>query len=188
MWVCARNAHLKFLPQNICNKPAGFCNVRWSTLYVMIEYSVRPIGFVTNSRKSIVDDHWGEIISTIKLDLDVLEESALDGLNTFSHVEIIYLFDQVANEKVSTGSRHLRNNNNWPLVGILAQRAKDRVNRLGLTTCTIESVGTNSINVLGLDAIDGTPVLDIKPFMREFGPRGTVKQPEWATELMRQYW
>jgi tRNA (Thr-GGU) A37 N-methylase len=73
-------------------------------------------------------------------------------------------------------------------VGILAQRGKNRPNRIGLTTCEIVGRNEASLRVRGLDAIDGTPVLDIKPVMREFLPRGEVRQPEWATELMRGYW
>jgi tRNA (Thr-GGU) A37 N-methylase len=85
-------------------------------------------------------------------------------------------------------SRHPRGNPDWPEVGILAQRAKDRPNRIGLCTCELVAVDGASIVVRGLDAIDGTPVLDVKPYMEEFGPRGAVHQPEWSRELMREYW
>ena len=73
-------------------------------------------------------------------------------------------------------------------MGIFAQRAKARPNRLGVTTCRLERVDGLTLCVAGLDAIDGSPVLDIKPHMREFGPRGDVRQPAWATELMADYW
>ncbi len=73
-------------------------------------------------------------------------------------------------------------------VGILAQRAKDRPNRIGITVCRLLSAGPSWIEVSGLDAIDGTPVLDVKPYLTEFGPRGQVRQPSWATELMADYW
>jgi hypothetical protein len=69
-----------------------------------------------------------------------------------------------------------------------AQRAKGRPNRIGVTTCEILDVEGRRIRVRGLDAIDGTPVVDLKPFMAEFAPRGTVRQPEWSHELMRDYW
>ena len=90
--------------------------------------------------------------------------------------------------KIETGARHPRNREDWPLVGIFAQRGKNRPNRIGLTTCTILKVEGTRLHVRGLDAIDGTPVLDIKPVMREFLPRGEVRQPDWATELMAEYW
>jgi len=72
-------------------------------------------------------------------------------------------------------------------VGILAQRAKDRPNRIGITTCRIKSVSGLRIEVVGLDAIDGTPILDIKPYLREFAPRGEIHQPAWVSELMKDY-
>jgi len=85
-------------------------------------------------------------------------------------------------------SRHPRGNTDWPEVGIFAQRAKDRPNRLGVTVCRIISIDGSVIHVYGLDAIDGSPVVDIKPWMSEFGPRGNVVQPQWSEELMKGYW
>jgi tRNA (Thr-GGU) A37 N-methylase len=73
-------------------------------------------------------------------------------------------------------------------VGIFAQRGKNRPNRLGATIVRVLGVEGLSERVAGLDAIDGTPVLDLKPYMEEFGPRGPVRQPAWASDLMRSYW
>jgi tRNA (adenine37-N6)-methyltransferase len=87
-----------------------------------------------------------------------------------------------------TGVRHPRNNPAWPRVGIFAQRGKNRPNRLGLATVRILKREGRTLFVTGLDAIDGTPVLDIKPVLREFLPKEPVLQPEWATELMQNYW
>jgi tRNA (Thr-GGU) A37 N-methylase len=85
-------------------------------------------------------------------------------------------------------ARHPRGNPAWPEVGIFAQRATDRPNRLGLCTCALVAVDGASIVVRGLDAIDGTPVLDVKPYLEEFAPRREVRQPPWSHELMRGYW
>ena len=74
------------------------------------------------------------------------------------------------------------------MVGIFAQRGKDRPNRIGVTVCSLLGVDGLTLRVRGLDAIDGTPVLDIKPVMRGFLPRGEVREPEWAGELMKGYW
>jgi tRNA (Thr-GGU) A37 N-methylase len=90
--------------------------------------------------------------------------------------------------KIETGARHPRNNKNWPKVGIFAQRGKTRPNRLGVSVVKIVKREGTRLFVEGLDAIDGTPVLDIKPVMREFLPREKVNQPHWATELMKDYW
>jgi len=89
---------------------------------------------------------------------------------------------------VQTAARHPRGNRDWPEVGIFAQRGKARPNRIGLSVCELVAVEGLRVAVRGLDAIDGTPVLDLKPWMQEFGPRGPVRQPAWSTELMAGYW
>jgi tRNA (adenine37-N6)-methyltransferase len=147
------------------------------------------IGTVHNERLTPIDDDWDRVYSTIQLDLGLLGESATAGLRDFSHVEVVYVFDRVDPERVERNSRHPRGNTDWPDIGILAQRAKDRPNRIGVTVCELMAVRPGGIvEVRGLDAIDGTPVLDIKPFMAEFGPRGDVRQPAWSSELMSGYW
>ncbi len=145
---------------------------------------MEPIGHVRADRDEAVDDDWGDAVSTIEL--EGFDAEALRGLGDFSHAEIFFIFDRVT--EVEGGSRHPRGDTAWPRVGIFAQRAKDRPNRLGATIVEIVSVDGTSLTVRGLDAIDGTPVVDIKPVMREFLPRSEVRQPEWATELMRDYW
>lgn len=148
---------------------------------------MRPIGFVRSPRDAATDDFWGDVISEIVLCDDVPPES-LDGLETFSHAEIIYVFDRVTPDKITTGARHPRNNGAWPRVGIFAQRAKNRPNRLGSSMVRILGREDRTLKVQALDAIDGTPVLDIKPVMSEFLPRETVQQPAWSRELMSNYW
>ena len=148
-----------------------------------------PIGVVHNQRAEALDDDWDRVSSTIELDLTLLGDDATAGLGSFSHVEVVFVFDRVAPEGVVRGSRHPRGNPDWPKVGILAQRAKDRPNRIGTTVCELMAVRPGGVlEVRGLDAIDGTPVLDIKPYMAEFGPRGDVLQPAWSSELMAGYW
>lgn len=153
-----------------------------------MDYTVTPIGYVRGGRAEAVDDDWGEERAVIELDTSRFGPEALAGLADFSHVEVIFLFDRVAPEKIETGARHPRNRKDWPLVGIFAQRGKNRPNRIGLTTCSIVSVDGTRLEVVGLDAIDGTPVLDIKPLIREFQPHGEQRQPAWASELMEGYW
>ena len=105
-----------------------------------------------------------------------------------SHIDVVFVFDQVDEDRINLGARHPRGRDDWPLVGIFAQRAKARPNRLGVTTCELVAVDGLTLTVRGLDAIDGTPVLDIKPHMREFQPRSPVEQPAWVAELMAEYW
>ena len=152
------------------------------------DYDVTAIGWVRSPRTAPIDDDWGPIESTIALDGERYGPDVVAGLSDFSHIEVIFLFDQVDEAKINLGARHPRNREDWPLVGIFAQRAKARPNRLGMTTCELVDVDGLDVHVRGLDAIDGTPVLDIKPHVREFGPRGEVRQPEWMSELMDGYW
>ena len=150
--------------------------------------TVQPIGRVAGGRAAIEDDEWGSVTARIELDLDVVDADATLGLDAFSHLEVVFVFDQVDPDGVCRGARHPRGREDWPLVGILGQRAKDRPNRIGLTTCEIRAVGPGWIDVAGLDAVDGTPVLDVKPHMGGFAPRGEVREPAWARELMAGYW
>ncbi len=125
------------------------------------------------------------------LDLGVVGADATRGLGEFSHVEVVFLADRVDPETVANGpsTRHPRGNPDWPEVGVLAQRHRERINRLGVTVCELMAVRPGGvIEVRGLDAIDGTPVLDLKPHYAEYTPRGDVLQPDWSHELMRDYW
>jgi tRNA-Thr(GGU) m(6)t(6)A37 methyltransferase TsaA len=149
--------------------------------------TLTAIGFVRNSQTQIADDNWGAVESDVVL-TEALGENALAGIEDFSHAEVVFYFDRVPDENIEVGARRPRNNPAWPEAGILAQRGKNRPNRIGLTTVEIIAREGNVLRVRGLDAIDGTPVLDIKPVMREFLPRSEVRQPAWATELMRAYW
>jgi len=152
----------------------------------MIE--LQAIGWVRGGRAEAIDDDWGAVQATIELDGARFTPDVLAGLDAFSHVEVLFHFDQVDEAKVNLGARHPRGNEDWPKVGIFAQRAKARPNRLGLTTCELVAVDGLSLRVRGLDAIDGTPVLDLKPYMVEFAPRGETRQPSWSSELMAGYW
>lgn len=151
------------------------------------EITLRPIGYVRSSRKQAIDDNWESETFEIELS-EVFTADALEGLSTFSHLEVIFYFHLVENDKIETTARNPRNNMSWPKVGIFAQRGKNRPNKIGTTICNLISVNGKSIKVSGLDAIDGTPVLDIKPVFSEFLPKGEVKQPDWSKEIMRDYW
>lgn len=154
----------------------------------MGSFTVTSIGVVRSTRSAIEDDAWDSETARIELDPEHFIEESLAGLETFSHVEVVYLFDRVTADKIERGARRPRNNPEWPRVGIFAQRGKNRPNRLGTTVCRVKKVDGLVLHVEGLDAIDGTPVLDLKPWVVELGPRGDVTQPAWMTELMKGYW
>ncbi|MFJ6602408.1 SAM-dependent methyltransferase [Streptomyces lydicus] len=152
------------------------------------EVVLRPVGRVVGGRSEIRDDDWGPVSAVIRLDAAQFGPDALAGLDDFSHLEVVYHFDRVPVEKMETGARHPRGNTDWPLVGIFGQRGKNRPNRLGVSRCRLLRTDGLDVHVQGLDAVDGTPVLDIKPYMAEFGPLGATSQPDWATALMRRYY
>jgi tRNA-Thr(GGU) m(6)t(6)A37 methyltransferase TsaA len=143
---------------------------------------------VSGGRADPIDDDWGKSRAFVDLDPTHFDETALAGLDAFSHVEIVFVFDQVGEDEIVSGARHPRGREYWPKMGIFAQRGRNRPNRIGLTVCRVVSVSGLRLEVEGLDAVDGTPVLDIKPFMSGFGPRGEVREPAWAHEIMATYW
>lgn len=145
------------------------------------------VGTVRSSRTEPLDDDWDAVAAQVVLD-ETLSPDALRGLEEFSHLEVVYVFDRVQPEQVQSGARRPRGNPEWPEVGIFAQRAKARPNRIGVTVCRLLRVDGRTLDVQGLDAIDGTPVVDLKPYFAEFGPRGAVRQPAWSHELMAGYW
>ncbi len=147
-----------------------------------------PVGVVRGGRTDAIDDDWGGIEATITLDAGRFSPDVVAGLDAFSHLDVVYVFHLVESDDVNLGARHPRGRTDWPKVGIFAQRAKARPNRIGVTTCELVGVDGLELRVRGLDAIDGTPVLDVKPYMQEFGPRGEIREPAWARELMARYW
>ena len=151
-------------------------------------YAVTPIGRVRGGRAEAADDDWGASRARIELDPTRFTPDALAGLDAFSHLEVIFLFDRVPQAEIEYGARRPRGREDWPLVGIFAQRGRNRPNRLGLCVCRLLAVDGLALEVEGLDAIDGTPVLDIKPVMAGFLPRGGIREPDWAREIMAAYW
>lgn len=151
-----------------------------------MEIKLQPIAIVKNSRTSPIDDDWESIISEIELAPHVPAE-ALNKISDFSHLEIIYYLDAVKKEDIVFSGRP-RGNPNYPLVGIFGQRKKDRPNQIGLCTVQLLEHTGRTLRVKYLDAIDGTPVVDIKPVFKEFLPKGEIMQPAWADDLMKNYW
>lgn len=149
---------------------------------------MRPVGFVRGGRSEPIDDDWGASRAAIELDAARFTADALVGLDAFSHAEVIYVFDRVGDDEITHDARHPRGRKDWPRVGIFAQRGKNRPNRIGVSVCRIVGVKGTRLEVEGLDAIDGTPVLDIKPVLSGFAPRGQFREPDWAREIMAAYW
>ena len=149
---------------------------------------LKAIGFVRGGRAEVVDDDWDGVRTQIVLDPEHFTAEALTCLKRFSHVEVLFRFHKENPAKIITGSRHPRNREDWPKVGIFAQRGAMRPNLLSMTICRVLGVEGDKLRVQGLDAIDSTPVLDIKPVLTGFAPRGTVREPDWAVEIMAKDW
>jgi tRNA-Thr(GGU) m(6)t(6)A37 methyltransferase TsaA len=152
-----------------------------------MEFTIRALAAVQSPRQDLRDDNWAGVEAVIELLPEISEES-LEGIDAFSHLEILFVFDRVDETAVERTARHPRNNPAWPRVGIFAQRGKNRPNRLGTTMVRLLRRDGRRLHVAGLDAVDGTPVVDIKPVMADFLPREPVTEPSWAHELMREYW
>ena len=150
----------------------------------MNDIIMQPVGYVKNNVHDKKDVSWGEDASTIFL----LEEynGGLKGLEDFSHAIIIYFLDKAQYDKDKHLQRRPQNRNDMPMVGIFSQRGKDRPNRIGMTAVQIENVSEDSITVKGLDAIDGTLILDIKPYYPVYDKKD-ARVPEWVTRLMEHY-
>lgn len=152
-----------------------------------MKFEIESIGIVSSSRTEAVDDFWGDQESVITLNQNYGNEAA-QGLDSFSHVEVLFVFNKVKPDTITTTARHPRNNTEWPKIGIFAQRGKNRPNRIGSTICRIVRLEGRKLIVSELDAIEGTPIIDLKPVMSEFMPREEIQQPLWSTELMANYW
>jgi len=152
-----------------------------------MKIEMTPIGYVKNERKEATDDQWEAVISKIILAENIMEES-LEGIEAFSHLEVIFYMDKVSDEKAKAQHRHPRNNPELPKLGTFAQRNKNRPNKIGLTTVELLERNSRTLKVKRLDAIDGTPILDIKPVMKEFEPKGDIRQPAWTQVIMKNYW
>ena len=146
---------------------------------------MRPIGRVKSPTKEKVDEGWGEVVSEIKVDAGLA--AGLKGLEGFSHVLVIFYMHESSWDPKSDLVRRPQGRDDMPLVGIFAQRAKHRPNPIGVTAVRLVGVENDSIRVRGLDAIDNTPVLDIKPYYPEYDRVEQPHSPEWAGRLMKNY-
>ncbi len=111
----------------------------------------------------------------------------LRGLDGFSHALVVTWLHEAAFEPARHLLRRPRGLAHLPELGIFAQRAKDRPNPIGITCVPILGVVAEGLRVRGLDAIDGTPVLDLKPHVPEFDCARDARVPDWIGELMRGY-
>ena len=133
------------------------------------EFKLRPIGHVQKLEERSM------------LVLDKKHQEGLLGLEQWSHVQVIWWFDKNDTpQKRSILQVHPRGDQNNPLTGVFACRAPVRPNLIGLSLCKVLAVKDNVIEVDKIDAFEGTPVLDIKPFAPGQDSASDVKVPKWA--------
>jgi tRNA-Thr(GGU) m(6)t(6)A37 methyltransferase TsaA len=147
--------------------------------------NLEAIGIVHAPVAAQVDEHWGDVVSEIHL-VEPLAAGLL-GIETFSHVLVLFFMHEAAFDPAADLVRRPRGRADLPEVGIFAQRAKHRPNPIGLTAVRIVGHEGNVLRVRGLDAIDGTPVLDIKPYVPVFDRVDGAVTPAWVDEIMKDY-
>ena len=142
--------------------------------------SVRPIGVVRNGVKEPRMDGWASVRSDVILRDELTD--ALDGIEGYSHVIVVFAFDRVPESEQRQRVR-LRGDPALPEQGVLATRSQVRPSPLGMSVVRLLRRRRNIIRVEGLDAIDGTPVLDIKPYYPNYDAVPDAGVPEWARQL-----
>ena len=145
------------------------------------EMSLKAIGFVKNGveEKPRGEDWWAELISEIVID-ECLTES-LDNLDEFSHIIVLYWMHRSAGDNVPLKVHPKRRKGDSP-VGVFASRSPDRPNRIGKTTVRLIERRGNILEVKGLDALDGAPVIDIKPYIPGYDSVEDAEVPQWITK------
>ncbi len=144
-----------------------------------------PIGIVKSPVKEGVDEGWGKVVSEIRLNKDLAP--GLSGPSEFSHIIVVFYMHESSWTPKSDLVRRPQGRADMPGLGIFAQRAKHRPNPIGITAVQLLNINDNVITVKGLDAIDGTPVLDIKPYFPQYDRVEKAKIPEWVSRLMVNY-
>jgi len=149
------------------------------------EFILRAIGYVRAPVREPVDEGWASVESTIEI--EPAYRPGVRGLADFSHVVVVTFLDRASFDPAKHLVRRPRGLATMPELGIFAQRAKDRPNPLGVTVVPLVRVELDGLLVRGLDAIDGTPVLDIKPYFPEFDAAPGAHVPAWVAALMKGY-
>ncbi len=148
-------------------------------------FSVEAVGRVVNDAPDAVDESWGDVVSRIHLAPALAP--GLTGLEGFSHALVVFRFHKAGFDPGADLVRRPRRLADFPLSGIFAQRARSRPNGIGITAVRVLDVSGGVLTVRGLDAVDGTPVLDVKPYFPVFDSRPDATTPAWVARLMQGY-
>jgi len=146
--------------------------------------TLRPIGHVRNDVAGSRYDGWAEVVSEIVLD-DALVE-ALEGVEDYSHLLVVFYIAGVTRRQRAIRRLHPRDREDAPLVGVFATRSQYRPNPIGVTVVRLLERRGAILRVVGLDAYDGTPVLDIKGYAPDADLAQTAHIPDWLQRLREE--
>jgi tRNA-Thr(GGU) m(6)t(6)A37 methyltransferase TsaA len=139
---------------------------------------LRPIGVVRSPIREPGTKGRGEVVSEIHLHPKWIK--ALKGLEDFSHIIVLFWLSRVRGIELQT---HPRNRKDLPRVGTFSTRSPFRPNPIGLTVCRLLKRTGTRLHVKGLDAVDGTPVVDIKPYISDNDLVHRPRMPSWVYKL-----
>ncbi|MFC1953653.1 tRNA (N6-threonylcarbamoyladenosine(37)-N6)-methyltransferase TrmO [Chloroflexota bacterium] len=144
--------------------------------------AVKAIGIVRNELKEAGTDNYdkGEVVSEIVLDSNLTE--ALDGIEEYSHIIVLWWMHLIKPSEVKLKT-HPMGRKELPLKGLFALRTPNRPNPIGKTTVRLLHRKGNRLIVKGLEALDGSPVIDIKPYICEYDSADNAKVPQWIDSL-----
>ncbi len=146
--------------------------------------TVRPIGRVRNSIRTKKREGWGTVVS--RIELAPKYASALDGIEEYSHLLVIFWLSRVSSAARGKILKiHPRSRPDLPLVGVFATRTQYRPNPIGLTQVQLLGRKGHILTVKGLDALNGTPVIDIKPISPKTEMPARFRVPEWYPRLWK---
>ncbi|MGP3756996.1 SAM-dependent methyltransferase [Streptomyces sp. IBSNAI001] len=153
----------------------------------MATYEVESIATVVGGHTRVQDDYQGGIESVIRLD-DAYPLETLQGIAEFSHLTVTWRFHLARAKDVQLHARNPRGNPRWPATGTFVHRNHRRPNQLATSYPRLLKVEGRDLLVTDLDAVDGTPIIDLAPYFQEMGPLGDVRQPAWPGEMLSAYW
>jgi tRNA-Thr(GGU) m(6)t(6)A37 methyltransferase TsaA len=167
----------------------------------MAEIQIKQVGIIRNRNKvTNWDEAWGNLswkektdkmkqqhqdISELVIDTDL--EGILDGIDEFSHILVLYWAHLGLMEKRSMTRVHPMGRQDFPLTGIFATLSPVRPNPILVTVVKLVEHDGNILKVTGLDAMDGSPILDIKPYTGSLITTEAIKVPDWIRQIQQVF-
>ena len=146
---------------------------------------MQAIGTVRSPQNQLAQGGWAKIESSIEIDPPYVP--GLDHLGDFSHIIVTFVLDRAQFDPAQHLHRRPRGQAHAPELGVFAQRTKYRPSPLGITAVELLGIQGGTVRVRGLDALDGTPVLDLKPYIPMFDRVESPRVPAWVDVIMDGY-